>query len=585
MPRLNRRPLIDPRNGDAEDDVSSLHGRSLLTIGGSLLSEISSVKLVIALVMLVILPAAALGVAPLVVTGWIAAVSRGVLDPFAGIWPLLVLFIGLVAARYFGRSLLRAAERSFWALNSLAVQPFYAMGREGIRHLVESLLARHEDRLWRARLRSLAAIGAGVLVAIAALGLAAAAWPGTRWVGSVADLLFPYRLLLPALANSVVIVAAYLAAAALVWGFADGTMDQPRDLEAFDKIGEGAGRVWRVAHLSDFHTVGGRYEFRIESGRNGPRGNHQMAHVLDRLAERHAQSPLDLIVITGDMTDAGRSSEWAEFLDAVNRHPSLAERMLMLPGNHDLNVVDRANPARLDLPTSPGKRLRQMRALSAIDAIQGSRVHVVDAETGRVGATLSDMLVPLRDDIAEFAARGTMRQSFRLAQVWSDVFPMVLPPPTADGIGVMILNSNAESHFSFTNALGVVPAEQERQVVAVAQAYPRAGWIVALHHHLVEYPMKSRGLAERIGTALINGSRFVRLLRPIAGRTLVMHGHRHFDWMGECGELRIASAPSPVMSRPPSPHFHIQRLATGPHGRLHLLPPEEVDITQVPEYG
>ena len=52
-------------------------------------------------------------------------------------------------------------------------------------------------------------------------------------------------------------------------------------------------------------------------------------------------------------TDAGRSAEWAEFLDAIAPHPELAESMLILPGNHDLNIVDRANPARLDLPTSP----------------------------------------------------------------------------------------------------------------------------------------------------------------------------------------------------------------------------------------
>src|SRR5438445_779388 len=88
------------------------------------------------------------------------------------------------------------------------------------------------------------------------------------------------------------------------------------------------------------------------------------------------------------MTDAGRSSEWAEFLDAVLRHPRLAERMLIIPGNHDLNIVDRANPARLDLPTSPNKRLRKLRVLSAMVAVQGERVRVVDRAGGRVGAPL-----------------------------------------------------------------------------------------------------------------------------------------------------------------------------------------------------
>ena len=34
------------------------------------------------------------------------------------------------------------------------------------------------------------------------------------------------------------------------------------------------------------------------------------------------------------------------------------------------------------------------------------------------------------------------------------MFPMVKPPNTEDGLGIIILNSNAETHFSFTNALG-----------------------------------------------------------------------------------------------------------------------------------
>ncbi len=59
-------------------------------------------------------------------------------------------------------------------------------------------------------------------------------------------------------------------------------------------------------------------------------------------------------------------------------HPTIAERVLILPGNHDLNIVDRANPARLDLPTSPNRRLRQLRTLSAMQELQGNRVRVVD---------------------------------------------------------------------------------------------------------------------------------------------------------------------------------------------------------------
>ena len=214
-------------------------------------------------------------------------------------------------------------------------------------------------------MRAMSCAGAGILLAVIAALVTSIVWPATRWVGSASDLAVPHQLILPTLANAIVIMSGYLAVASLVWGFADASMDQPLDLEAFDAA-PSAGRVWRVAHLSDIHIVGERYGFRIESGRGGPRGNERLRQVMARLEAEHATRPLDLVLITGDMTDAGRSAEWAEFYDILAGYPDLAGRTLILPGNHDVNVVDRANPARLDLPFSPAKTLRKMRALSAL---------------------------------------------------------------------------------------------------------------------------------------------------------------------------------------------------------------------------
>ena len=81
--------------------------------------------------------------------------------------------------------------------------------------------------------------------------------------------------------------------------------------------------------------------------------------------------------------------------------------------------------------------------------------------------------------------------------------------------------------------------------MAAFDTYPRARWIVALHHHMIEYPMPVAKFSERIGTALVNGSWFQRVLKPYAERIVVMHGHRHVDWIGACGELKVVSAPSP----------------------------------------
>jgi hypothetical protein len=64
------RPILDPRDGDIEDDASSTHQRSLLSLAGSLFSEISLPKLFFVWILLLVVPALLLGVAPLLVSAW-----------------------------------------------------------------------------------------------------------------------------------------------------------------------------------------------------------------------------------------------------------------------------------------------------------------------------------------------------------------------------------------------------------------------------------------------------------------------------------------------------------------------------------
>ncbi len=568
------RPFIDPHDGDIEDDAASTKQRSLLSLFGSLLAEISLPKLVLVWLALVVIPAILVGLAPIGISLWLDAISTRVLSPAYAIVPTLLLLL-LLALTWFGRRpFLRVAESSFWSLQSVVVQPVYALFREGMRHVVSRVLSPRSDTAAR-----VATVAAGLLVCGLATGVVAIAWPASHWTGDVSGINSPRALALVALANSSVIVAAYLAVAALVWGIADAIMPQPHDLHGFDAPANG-GRVWRVAHLSDVHVVGERYGFRIESGRLGPRGNERFRAVLTALEAIATTEPLDAILITGDMTDAGRSSEWSEFLDAMAEHPRLAGRVLVLPGNHDVNIVDRANPARFELPTSPIKRLRQLRLLSATSALHGDRVRIVDEAHHRVGGTLAEALAPHLPTITSFADAGRPRLSRELMELWATAFPLVWPPDAADGLGILLLNSNAESHFSFTNALGMLAADQVARMRIAVDEYPRARWIVALHHHIVEYPHPAHALSERVGTALINGQWFIRQLDPLAQRVVVMHGHRHVDWVGRCGDLLIVSAPSPVMeaTNDQPTAFYIQSLTAGSNGGLALLPPRRVTL-------
>ena len=103
----------------------------------------------------------------------------------------------------------------------------------------------------------------------------------------------------------------------------------------------------------------------------------------------------------------------------------------------------------------------------------------------------------------------------------------------------------------------------------------------------MEYPKPAAAFSERIGTALINGTLFVRQLQGFGGRIVAMHGHRHIDWIGECGGMRIISAPSPVMevTNDKPTCFHVHTLARGSEGRLCLLAPERVEIPGAPCEG
>ncbi|MBN8998474.1 MAG: metallophosphoesterase [Rhizobiales bacterium] len=571
------RPIVDPREGDLEDDASSTKSRTLISLAGSLLAEISLPKLLVAWTILIGLPVLIVGLAPFLISIWLRSLSAQAVTLFTGFGPPLLLILLGALGWWGGRRLLRLMETNFWSLNALAVQPSYALAREVLRHFAERPLGPDTDPDRLDRRRAWSAAGAGVIVCLISILIIIAAWPYARWIGALSDLASPGRLVTIAVCNSVVVLSAYVAVAALAWGFADALMPQPRDLAAFAEPTPGA-RVWRIAHLSDIHIVGERYGFRLESGRSGPRGNDRLRRALAALAASDRERPVDVVLVSGDVTDAGRSSEWAEFLDQLQPYPELAARLVAIPGNHDLNIVDRANPARLDLPTSPNRKLRQLRALSAFAALQGDRVHVVSK--GATGPRLDGWVESYRADVERFVDSGAFRVSGRIEELWTAAYPMVLPPTAPDGLGVILMNSNAEAHFSFTNALGLVTHEQAQAVERVVTAWPDAGWALVLHHHVVEYARAGKRLSERVGTALANGTWFVRHLLGLSGRIVVMHGHRHVDWIGSCGGMLIVSAPSPVMNaRDDEPtYFYIQNIEVRPGGRVALLEPDRIDL-------
>jgi hypothetical protein len=567
--------FADPRDGDLEDDASSTVSKTLLRHAASLLVEISLPKLLLAFGGLVVVPALVVGAAPIALAWYLRTVADKVSLGFHLSFGLLVLAAALFGAWRWGMRAVRYVEQSFWALNATLVQPVYTAIRELLGRLIEALAPARRY----AAARSSAGLVAGALIALVAALVAWRVGPLPRFVvplGGAQDL-WPAAEI--ALRNAVWAVAAYVMVAAPLSALAEAWAGTPRDLPDAFPAEEPR---WRVAHLSDVHVVGAEYGFRLECGRDGPRGNGRLHRTLDLLEAEHRARPLDWLLVTGDITDAGRNEEFIAFEEALAAHPALRARMLVIPGNHDVNIVDRANPARLELPIAPGGTLRRLRMLSAMARLQGGRVHVVDRKARRLGPTLDAFLAEegRAAVLARFMDQGRLRDGHAARTSWDAVFPLVAPPEAPDGLGVLLLDSNGRTHFSFTNALGIVDAAQMRAAEAAMRAFPAARWLVCLHHHLVEYPRPGAKLADRIGTALVNGHWVVWRLRREARRIVALHGHRHYDWMGACGGVRILSAPSPVMgARDPADRwFWLHGFAPGAGGALEMLAPRKVVV-------
>jgi len=233
------------------------------------------------------------------------------------------------------------------------------------------------------------------------------------------------------------------------------------------------------------------------------------------------------------------------------------------------------------LPWSTGQALRKLRVILSLDEVQGERVHLVDRSSGTLAASLRDYLREgeRAELLGELAQYGSARGRREVTRIWETIFPLVEPAGDKTP-GLILLNSNARSHFSLTNAIGVIDRSQLRALRSILRNSPAHAWLILLHHHVVEYPLTSIGLRDRIGLALINAPDVLAAIAPYARRTLVLHGHRHRDWIGSCGGVTLCSAPSTALGSYDGEMyqgcFHIHELDTGTGGSVRLITTERV---------
>jgi 3',5'-cyclic AMP phosphodiesterase CpdA len=577
--------IWDLRRGDDDDNRTSPHGRGLRSIVLSTALEFNPLKASIGFLALIIGPALLVGIAPsIVVTYGRLMFHKATLAGSYPIFALVSLAVLVGAALWIGRPLLALAVDHFWHLHYTLVVPILVALRELLRAGAERFPGRVITSDQVNRRRRLGTVLAALLLAGGGLALAMTVEVsiGLQLVDVEHVRLFTAAR--AALGNAAVILGLSTVVESLYWLWRELTISGPA-LDWVPSAAKTESPVARVAHLSDLHLVGERYGYRMEAGTHGPRGNRCIRNALRKLAAINASTPLDRVVLTGDITDAGTRPEWAEFIDLLRSYPELRARLSFVPGNHDMNIVDRTNPGSLDLPWSTSQSLRKLRVVLALDAVQGDRTHVVDHASGALGPSLKDYLREggRAELLRALAQRGALRGRWEIAKIWDAIFPLVEPAPADDGYGLILLNSNAPSHFLLTNAIGVVNRSQLSALKSILRNSPRRAWMILLHHQVVEYPVASISLRYRIGLALVNAPDVLAAIAPYASRVLILHGHRHTDWIGTCGDVVLCSAPSASLG---SSHgaekyrgsFHVHEIAAGADGSIRLITTERVKV-------
>ena len=587
---MNGSRIWDLRRGDLDDNRTSIRGNVRSMVVSAAL-EFNYLNASIGFLTLVVGPALLVGIVPPLVIAY-GRMKLGVAAGQSLTVALLMLALLTGLAFWIGRPLLSMAVESFWRLHYNLIVPIYVAVRELLRVVVEKFSGSHSmsEKIRPEKItpeeidrgRRLGTILGGSLLAGGGLALAIAVGLsfGVQLVHIDRIELWPVAR--ATLGCAAVVFGLSTAAESLYWVWQELTIcGSVQDWTPGPNGHEAASA--RVAHLSDLHIVGERYGYRMESGTRGPRGNHGVRMALHKLAEIHESAPFDRILVTGDVTDAGTRAEWVEFIDFLRDYP-LRDRLSFVPGNHDVNIVDRNNPARFELPWSAGRPLRKLRVVLALDAIQGDRARVVDRASGALGPFLNEYLREgdRAERLRELAESGAPPGRKEMASVWDGIFPLVEAPRESDGYGLILLDSNARSHFALTNAIGVVSPSQLKALQSILNGSPRCGWIILLHHQIVEYPVTSVSLTDRIGLALVNAPAVLNTIAPHAPRCLVMHGHRHRDWIGASRDLVLCSAPSVTMGcygqELHRGSFHVHEVVVGGGGSIRLKATERVTL-------
>lgn len=318
--------------------------------------------------------------------------------------------------------------------------------------------------------------------------------------------------------------------------YAKPKCEEKRDVKMID--GESS-RAVTILHASDLHITDSGTTGLIEGG--GKISDETIHSVLSAI-ERDAID-LPTVLLTGDITDNGSASAWERFIDLCPKE--LGDKIIIIPGNHDLNLQQGGFPSRSERLDAFGRRMRQIRALCVMTELMGERAFLIDRQTNQL-IKLVDYFERHRISI-EAHISGRIGLWKPMSEIWNGVFPFVANIGDTR-VGVVVFDSVKPASVNVTNAIGATPSIAiDLCATLMASTSDKFDcFVTALHHHIA-VPSRKPWLSRLKGAFLVfeNAAELVEMLAKRGEPTVVFHGHRHVAYVGTVRDSDVAIVASP----------------------------------------
>lgn len=365
-----------------------------------------------------------------------------------------------------------------------------------------------------------------------------------------------------------------------------------------------------LAHRSDLHLT---EDFTIEGGLLQEQVRERALAALTWALGRS-----DFVIVTGDITDRGRYSEWRQFLGIMDelKVPLSSNKLLLVPGNHDLSMTT--------VETRAPQLAFEERAFAYVHEVLRNAppewmMVGIGGEYTSVRKYLDDKawyfdlyqkqrpVCPKGKELVYPEGLGALAPGFEGTAVragrWhgplhcADFLNMAYPMVMHDDEKYLIIALNSSSFLAaslWDGAIGELGAEQRDRLTSLLLKNKAKCVIVLVHHHIGFPPDKHQEFVKafRIGGRMqtralaLFEARVVAYTISLLPNSYLFHGHIHFPFAAQVGRGgKVISGPSVTYTNGSSPQGCVYQIH--PQDGIALL--DEVsfgglsDVSAVPK--